>query len=54
MSNPIDVERLFVKEVEEEMSENRMLQDAAGRIGAFGFLKACLPMYSDFLEDDVQ
>jgi len=45
MSNPVGVERLVVGGVEERMFEYGMPQDAAGRIGAFGFLIVCLPRY---------
>jgi len=54
MSNPIGMERLVVGRVEEGILEPGMHLDAAGRIGAFGFLITYLPRYSELQEDNMQ
>jgi len=54
MSNPVGVEKLVARGVEEGMLEHGMPPDAAGRIGAFGFSIACLPRYSQLQVDDMQ
>jgi len=51
MSN---LERLVVGGVEEGMLEHGMPQDAAGRIGAFGFLIAYPPSYFELQVDHMQ